>query len=139
MSFFHARPADPPRDFALLAPADPSQLAGYACNDGNISWSFCRACGVRCFAFWGRGERGEVRVEGEQEAREAWRPVASVDGEEWREGRNAYLSVNAATLEAGQEEGDLRVWHEKGWVCYLDCKDDKDENHFGRPAEGGMY
>lgn len=57
----------------------------------------------------------------------------------WTEGKNAYLSVNAITLEPDQEGLDLREWHENGWICYLDCKVNTEDNHFGRPSEGGMY
>jgi hypothetical protein len=33
-------------------------------------------------------------------------------------GGGSYLTVNASTLEAGQEGLDLREWHEKGWIRY---------------------
>lgn len=51
----------------------------------------------------------------------------------------SYLSINAVTLDANQEGLDLREWHEKGWVRYLDCLGEKEEPRFGRPHVGGMY
>jgi hypothetical protein len=64
--------------------------------------------------------------------------------EPWAEGtENGYLSVNAATLEAGQEGLDLREWAEKGWIAYLDTLSapqlEPRENRLGKPYEGGMY
>jgi hypothetical protein len=31
-----------------------------------------------------------------------------------------YLSVNAHTVDAGQEGFDMREWTDKKWLCYLD-------------------
>ena len=50
-----------------------------------------------------------------------------------------YLSVNAVTLE---QEGDvdLKMWHEKGWIHYVECRrDDGTTWREGEPHEGGMY
>lgn len=50
-----------------------------------------------------------------------------------------YLSVNAVTLE---QEGDvdLKMWHEKGWIHYVECRrDDGTPYRLGEPHEGGMY
>lgn len=66
---------------------------------------------------------------------EVWR--AKKEG--WAEGDTSYLSVNATSLEAGQEGCDLREWHEKGWITYLDILDEKEEDRMEKPFRGGMY
>jgi hypothetical protein len=166
MGLFHVRLMDSPNDFVLLlagdddnddaerAPAKEERgkgrlkglqdLGDYTCNDGLIHFYFCRACGVRCFAFMGEGETTAVDLDGRKQR--VWRPKA----EGWKEGRNAtgYLSVNASSLDAGQEGLDLRVWTESKWVAYLDylgegAKGEEGgvgkEDRYGRPHEGGMY
>lgn len=50
-----------------------------------------------------------------------------------------YLSINAASLDPGQEGCDLREWTEKEWVVYLDCLEEVGENRAGKPHVGGMY
>ncbi len=68
--------------------------------------------------------------------------VWSAKREGWVEGAEegtGYLSVNAATLEAGQEGLDLREWQDKGWIAYLDTKDGVEEDRLGKPHVGGMY
>jgi len=83
----------------------------------------------------GEGVVKEVEGEGEEKvkywgAKEGW-----VEGTE----NGSYLSVNAATLEAGQEGLDLREWHEKGWIAYLDELDEVEGNRLQKPHRGGMY
>jgi len=80
-----------------------------------------------------KGKDGEDMGE-----REVWTPKREGWNEEVIRGVR-YLSVNAATLDAGQEGLDLREWHEKGWIAYLDCKDYAEEDRLGRPFEGGIY
>ena len=63
--------------------------------------------------------------------------VFEVDGK--RIERRPYLSVNAVTLEPS-EEIDLRKWHEKGWISYVETRrNDGTPNRLGEPHEGGMY
>jgi hypothetical protein len=57
----------------------------------------------------------------------------------WVQGEKGKLHVNAPTLESGQPGLDLREWHEKGWILYLDCADGDGENPVGKPWAGGMY
>lgn len=78
---------------------------------------FCGVCGVRCFTFRDEGEVKEVEVEinGVNGKRKVW----SVKRDGWEENG---LSVNACTLDAGQEGLDLREWMEKGWIEYRDEK-----------------
>jgi hypothetical protein len=47
-----------------------------------------------------------------------------------------YFSLSAATLVAGQEGVDLRVWHENGWVAYCDFLDKEGTWRFGRHVLG---
>lgn len=54
--------------------------------------------------------------------------------------RELYLSVNAVTIEPRQEGCDLREWHEKGWINYLDINNpEDDQRHTTIAHEGGMY
>lgn len=134
MGIFHLRVPFAPTDFFLLAPLDPeSSLGDYTCSDGAIHFTFCKKCGVRCFAFTGEGEVVQREVEGEKRAVWALKEVGYV------EGQGRYLTINAQTLEAGQEGLDLREWHEQGWICYLDCLDESEEARYGLPHRGGMY
>ncbi|CZR55012.1 uncharacterized protein PAC_04898 [Phialocephala subalpina] len=150
MSFFHIRLPSSPSDFLLLSPLNPVQggLNDYTCFDHEIHWYFCPTCGVRCFAFngdngGGDGEVVEVELETEVKGEnggkvgdkvKVWKPKT----EGWIEGDTGYFSVNAHTLDAGQEGLDLRDWTEKGWILYLDMATDK-EPRFGRPHDGGIY
>jgi hypothetical protein len=85
----------------------------------------------------GESQVKEVEIEGEKV--KVWAPK-----EPWVEGTDdVYLSVNAATLDARQEGLDLREWHEKGWIAYLDWLGEKPgengEDRLGVPHVGGMY
>lgn len=130
-----------PDDFYLLTPLNPEAgpsaggLSDYTCFEKRIHFYFCPNCGVRCFAFFGQSEVREEEVDGEK--RRVWAPKK----EGWIEGTNAngYLTVNAATLEPGQEGLSLKEWHEKGWIQYLDCKNEAEEDRLRDPHEGGMY
>ena len=163
--FFHARPADSPESFLVLSPlaeaeaaaesgqagADagegkgakfqaakglklgPGGLHDYVCFDEDIHWYFCSVCGVRCFDFSGDSEFTTTALEG-KEVR-AWKPKS----EGWKENTTGYVSINAYTLDPDQQGLDLREWHEKGWISYLDYKDEVGEDRFGEPYPGGMY
>ncbi len=56
---------------------------------------------------------------------------------EWEDAPYKYLTVNAITLEPGQEGLDLTEWTEKGWIRYLDLNGSLDQ--IGVPNPGGMY
>lgn len=83
----------------------------------------------------GKGEVREVEIEGKKVK------VWGAKAEGWVEGaqNGCYLTINAATLDAGQKGLDLREWHEKGWIAYLDLLGEEGENRLGKPFEGGMY
>jgi hypothetical protein len=151
----HTRLNDPPSDFLLIAPLDPlgpdSSLSVYRCNTGRIAFLFCRTCGGRCFNFAGEGEvisadlallgieedmRKRVKAEvDEQGQTKVWRPKPGfIDA-----ANQGYLSVNGYSLDARQEGLDLREWHEKEHVMYLEYLDSPQQNRYGRPFEGGAY
>lgn len=77
----------------------------------------------------GESEIKEVEVEGKAVKKAGWVEGSSNTG---------YLSVNAATLEAGQEGLDLSEWTEKGWIAYLDFLGEIEEARLGKPYEGGV-
>jgi hypothetical protein len=140
-AFFHVRPKDPYDDFILLSPLDPESggLSNYTCFDARINWYFCPKCGVRCFAFCGDSEVRSVDVEewmGRLPAgdkTQVWVPKPSSSD------KISYLSLNAHAFEPGQEGLDLREWVEKKWVCYLDCKDELEDDRYSKPHIGGTY
>ncbi|KAH8676428.1 hypothetical protein BGZ60DRAFT_504040 [Tricladium varicosporioides] len=139
MSSFHIRLMDAPNDFLLLSPLNPESggLADYTCGDGEIHFYFCPKCGVRCFTFYGESEVRELEVEvrGEVEMRRVWTPKR----EGWVEPSTGCLNVNAATIEPGQDGFDMREWHEKKWIHYLDMKDEVGDARLGEPHNGGLY
>lgn len=90
---------------------------------------------MRCFAAYGEGEVRDVGVG--EEVRRVWTPKRN----DWEEGleKTGYLSLNAASLDPGQEGCDLREWAEKRWIVYLDCLEEIGEARLGKPHVGGMY
>ncbi|KAF2862391.1 hypothetical protein K470DRAFT_9674 [Piedraia hortae CBS 480.64] len=150
MNLLHLRPSHSPSDFAVLTPLtveDGSTLGDYLVFKRKHHWYFCRECGVHCFAFGspdGTGSpHGEIVTvtrtslgltppEGDVEV---WRPKEAG----WDEGRKGYLSINATTLDADQAGLDLREWHEKKWIAYVDCKDGVGMLREGEPHQGGVY
>jgi hypothetical protein len=133
MGLFHVRTPDPAADFVLLSPLDPmKELSDYTCFDEYIHFLFCGKCGVRCFAFAGEGEVVERDIDGGK--KKVWKPADGLCDDV-----NGYLSVNAQTLDAGQEGLELREWYDKRWVCYLDMLDEKEGHSFVRPYRGGTF
>ncbi|KAH8895268.1 hypothetical protein GQ53DRAFT_855504 [Thozetella sp. PMI_491] len=145
--FMHIRVASSPDDFALLAPLDPLQdLGDFMCATKEFHLLFCRTCGVQCFRFAGKGEvvEGVLPGVGEDGAKtKYWHPVK----EGWAEGREngCYLTINAVTLDAGQEGVDLRAWTENKAVLYLNNLSPEladlpiKPNSWEKPFEGGCY
>jgi hypothetical protein len=83
-----------------------------------------------------KAEAMVVREEGETVVVRGWRPKR----DEWEEkqGGPSYLSVNAASLDHGQEGLDVRKWHENGWIGYFEYL--KGTRVLGTsPFEGGIY
>lgn len=148
----HTMPTSPPDDFMLLAPADPADLGDYRTRENGVHWYFCKTCGMRCFGFVGPGEVVDIDLDtcedgirkilvagnraDERGPVKVWRPK--------KEGWQGYLSINAISLDAGQEGLDLREWTDKEWVMYIDLLDLKGDGNMATPRydvphEGGMY
>jgi hypothetical protein len=151
-SFFHCRPISITDDFILTSPSTIEELGEYRCFSKKTAWHFCKACGVNVFAMAGKWEQVELDIgewsgegKGKGEVKKVWRSLSDdftteVDGKEQKKPYH-YLSVNATTLE--QAEGlDLREWHEKGWMFYINSRDRTPGQPYMRPTkpyEGGMY
>ncbi|KAH8589258.1 hypothetical protein B0O99DRAFT_523583 [Bisporella sp. PMI_857] len=160
MGIFHIRVPQATEDFALLSPiakdAAPGGLLDYKCFEGQTHWYFCSRCGVRCFSFMGEGHITTRAIPDPSTSststastaapapatheQKIWAPSLCLSGDNWQEssGLRCYLSVNATTLDARQEGLDLREWHEKGWIQYLDCLEEVGEDT-DVPYPGGMY
>lgn len=145
MGLFHIRLSHGPDDFLLLSPEDPYRdLQDYTCFDGALHWLFCGKCGVRCFVLMGEGEHVpmtsstkamSITETSTTKASMAWK----LKSQGYVEDVTGYISVNATTIEPGQDAGDLREWQDKKWICYLDCLDGKGSRSFEKPHRGGMY
>lgn len=150
MGLLHVRLLHAPDDFILLSPlldtkeAD-DKLGHYKCNREILSWYFCKACGVRCFTVFGEGELVDIDVdewmgkEAKGQKTKVWRPKK----DSWNEFKKSfpftYLSVNALTLDQGQEGLDLREWCEKKWMYYVDHKEGAWKLSTAGPFERGTY
>lgn len=151
MGFFHCRPASPEGDFVLVSPTNLEELGDYRVYSKTNGWYFCQKCGVRVFGVGAVWESANIDLEkwaasGKSDGEGKLQPVLRTkpttkmrveDGKEVAKPYH-YVSVNAVTLEPG-EEIDLRMWHEKGWIFYVECRDRKDAPRFGEPHQGGMY
>ncbi|KAJ8103500.1 hypothetical protein POJ06DRAFT_242062 [Lipomyces tetrasporus] len=141
MGIFHVRVADSPHDFYLLSPLDLAELSDYTCFNKKIHWLFCPTCGVRCFAVMGKGKVVDIDLEAAlgNESDGKTTQVWGVEEEGWKEDKTGYLSVNALTIEPGQEGLDLRELAQKKWIQYLDVRDGKEEDRYDYPHEGGTW
>lgn len=153
MGFFHCRPITPAEDFVLISPTNIKELGDYRVYTETNGWYFCKKCGVRVFGIgakwgkaqidleaWGAGETGEGEGGGEKQVVLKTLETTkkrTIDGEEVMKPYH-YVSVNAVTLEPN-EDIDLRMWHEEGWVIYVDCRARTGQPRHGKPFEGGMY
>lgn len=147
MGMFHCRPINLTEDFILTTPA-PSELGDYRVYDKKIGWFFCKSCGVRTFGLGGAWEETEINVDEwagrertEEGTEKVWKTkgallqATSDSGEKITRDMH-YVSVNAVTLEGV----DLREWHEKGWIFYVDSlQSPREDPRYGKPHVGGMY
>lgn len=156
---FHLRLKSAPDDFILLSPLDPeaedSGLTRYMTTAKKSTWWFCTTCGVRCFTARAASEQAEVDVPlkslqqleipgatDEADAGNVSRtPVWKLKKDGFAESPHgtSYFSLNAVTLDAGQDGLDLAVWHEKQWVQYVDSLGDRKRWQTGKPHPGGIY
>jgi hypothetical protein len=151
MGYFHCRPTNPRDNFILTSPTNLEDLGDYRCFAKFSGWYFCKTCGVRVVAMSSAWDQVEIDVEkwagtkkeGEEEKlQKVWKPKGEPSEVE-KDGKKVmkpfYLSVNAVTLELS-EDTDLRKWHEKGWVAYVESRrNDGTPTRLGEPHEGGMY
>ena len=153
MGYFHCRPINPADDFILTSPATIEELGEYRTSTKKQAWYFCKKCGVRVVSVAGNWEQVELDVEHwagrkEQENKENVQRVWKTNGTTIttnEDGKDVtkpyhYLSVNAVTLEPG-EEIDLRKWHENGWIFYVEnlVRKNGTQMRVSEPFEGGMY
>jgi hypothetical protein len=132
MGMFHCRPISPANDFILTSPSNIEELGDYRAFSGKIGWYFCKKCGVRLFGLGGQFEPIDLDVkkwageEGDGTTQKVWRTapdagrmITAFDG---KQVPLHYLSVNATTIEPA-EGLDLREWHDKGWIFYVNTRD----------------
>lgn len=151
MGFFHCRPIDPQEDFVLISPTNLDELGDYRTFAKTSGWYFCKSCGVRVFGVAAKWELADIDInkwagtkpiEDGDELQSVLRTKATtrtrvVDGKEVTEDDH-YVSINAVTLEP-TDDIDLSMWHEKGWILYVDCRSRTESARFGKPFKGGMY
>jgi hypothetical protein len=157
-AFFHISLKDASNDFILLSPLDPfKELTNYKCAGMRQNLLFCPTCGIRAFVtMLPAGEPfGEVVTKdisniglslsqlkqlGFQDDVEAKTVKVCVPGDGWKEGRTHMMRVNANVLDARQEGLDLREWHEKKWVQYVNWLDEVNgARSYDRPFHSGSY
>ena len=148
---FHCRPISPGDDFILLSPS-PSELGDYRCFEKRIGWYFCKNCGVRTFGAGGNWNETDLDVdkwaggESKGETKKVWTLSKGEDFTRVEDGVKIvkplhYLSVNAFTLEVGEGGVDLREWHEKKWIFYVENlkRINGTQMRLHEPFEGGLY
>jgi hypothetical protein len=155
-AYFHISLGDTPNDFILLSPLDPlKELTNYKCVEKGMNLLFCPTCGIRAFiAEAPEGEPiGEIvtkdlssiglsqsqlkKLGFENDAEEV---KVHVTGNTWKEGITHWLRVNAHALDADQEGLDIREWHERKWVQYVNWFDEVDgARSYDRPFHFGTY
>ncbi|KAF2789001.1 hypothetical protein K505DRAFT_328536 [Melanomma pulvis-pyrius CBS 109.77] len=147
MGFFHCRPISPADDFIVTSPSI-EELGDYRVFAKKTGWYFCKSCGVRTFGVSGKWVQEEIDVEkwagregGEGKMQKVWRTEpkdieTEVDGKTVTK-KYHYTSVNAVTLEPGGNV-NLIEWHEKGWLYYVDSREETGEDR-AQPHHCGMY
>jgi hypothetical protein len=133
MGFFHCRPISPTDDFILTSPSSIEELGDYRVFSKKIGWYFCKNCGVRILGLGGKWEQADLDIgewagqepDGKTQKVSVTKPdgvwLKNVNGEKVPIPMH-YLSVNAVTLDGGEDGVDLREWHEKKWVYYVESR-----------------
>jgi hypothetical protein len=147
LGFFHVRVANSPNDFALLSPLNPlSEMSSYS-TTGKGHWLFCKTCGVYCFQLIGELELNEIDLAGQGVDLKAAKvngdgmkvKVVQPKTDGWKEEKENWFRINANTLDAKQEDLDLREWLEKKWIQYVNALEDAQGCSYDRPYLGGAY
>lgn len=157
-AYFHINLADPKSDFILLSPLDPlKELTNYKCAEKAQNLLFCPTCGIR--AFINEGPEGkplgklvskdlskiglslsQLQQLGFESERDATDVTVHVPCDEWDSAATHSLRINAHALDKGQEMLDLREWHERKWVQYVNWLDEIDgARSYERPFHFGAY
>ncbi|KAF1997835.1 hypothetical protein P154DRAFT_524548 [Amniculicola lignicola CBS 123094] len=151
LALFHLRPIHPADDFIVTCPTDIEELGSYSPYTGFAKFYFCKKCGTRTFGLGAYWEQVDLDVEkwagnenSEGKVQKVWKSNPKdleyeVDGKKESKTMH-YVSVNAVTIEDGQGI-DLREWHDKGWIFYVQNRDQtKGEDIRKRePHPSGMY
>lgn len=166
-SLLHIRTLDAANDFFIVSPKNPmaegSGLKAYVAKGNTGPSHFCEYCGVRGFTLRGEGYSEEVELptslvqrlesrildgtagevtgkEGETTRVAVWRPKKDWhESQEDDSGGDDYLSVNGVTLDAHNENFDLRQLHEKGYVGYMQTLQWVGYDYEDKPYFGGAY
>jgi hypothetical protein len=157
-AYFHISLADTCNDFILLSPLDPLvELTNYQCVEKRQNLLFCPTCGIRAFiAETPVGEpMGEITSQdlsilglsqsqlkrlGFENEDDAKAVRVNIPGTGWKDGTTHFLRVNAHALDADQKGLDLREWHERKWVQYVNWFDEVDgARSYERPFHFGAY
>ena len=84
--------------------------------------------------------------ESKGETKQVWTLASGEDFTRVEEGKTIvkplhYLSVNAFTLEVGEGGVDLREWHEKKWIFYVENlkRHNGTQMRVNEPFPGGLY
>jgi hypothetical protein len=155
LGFFHCRPVDAANDFILTSPSTIEELGDYRAFAGKTGLYFCKSCGVRPFGLGGGWKQVELNVDewagkdgAEGKMQKVWmtEPKGEITLPHGPGGKEVtlplhYLSVNATTLEVGEGGVDLKEWHEKGWIFYVENREGKNgpKQRFKEPHPPGMY
>jgi hypothetical protein len=136
----------------MTSPSSPEELGDYRAFSGKVGWYFCKKCGARTFGVGGGWKQVELDIdewagkEGEESKKQkVWMTETKGEITLPRGGQEVtmplhFVSVNATTLEVGEDGVDLREWFEKGWISYGENRDpSKAGSHQPKPHPGGMY
>jgi hypothetical protein len=113
-----------------------SSAPRYTCLTHTNGWRFCSQCGCSPFASAGTYEVVEKEItlpDGSTATRKVWKLHDDTDKQA------SYLSVNMHTIDVNQPGFDLRQFHEKGMIRYLDRLDDETPKAGDVPYPGGLY
>lgn len=142
---------------------DGSGLKSYIPKGSTGTWHFCEHCGTRGFSLRGPGYNDEVDLptallqrldsralngttgeitakDGEITRVSVWRPKKDWHEHNDEDGKGTdYLSINGVALDAHNDNLDLRLLHENGYVAYVQTLEMEGTVFQDTPYFGGMY